>query len=217
MEESRFAERGKDVLIYPYVVWVKPETIHLKNEIIISEFVWILGGIKTLIGNFVHVSPYSSVVGGGVCILEDFVGLSAGARIITGSEMVEGEALTNPTIPSKYRAVERSFVHCERHVFLGTNVIIHPGVTVGEGAVIGSNSVVTKDVDPWTINMGSPSRKVGMREKAQMLHMESLTYTENGMQPTDVHWLLPFKKVTKTLPSKDVLLNVPSSGNEGLK
>jgi galactoside O-acetyltransferase len=205
MDESRFAERGKNVLIYPYVVWVKPETIHLKNEIIVSEFVWILGGINTLIGNFIHISPYSSIVGGGVCILEDFVGLSAGVRIITGSEMAGGEGLTNPTIPSTCRAVERSFVHCGRHVFLGTNVIIHPSVTIGEGAVIGSNSVVTKDVDPWTINIGSPSLTVGRRKKAQMLDLEAVAYKDKGIQPTDIRWLLPLKKRIKTLPSESVL------------
>jgi acetyltransferase-like isoleucine patch superfamily enzyme len=217
MEESGFAERGKNVLIYPYVVWVKPETIHLKNQIIISEFAWILGGIKTLIGNFIHVSPYSSIVGGGVCILEDFVGLSAGARIITGSEMVEGEGLTNPTIPLKYRAVERSFVHCERHVFLGTNVVIHPGVTIGEGAVIGSNSVVTKDVDPWTINIGTPSRIVRSRKKARVHDLGALAYEEKGIQPTDISRLLPLKKRIKTLPSENVLPGFRFSSDERVR
>ena len=217
MEESRFAERGKNVLIYPFVVWVKPETIHLKNEIIVSEFVWILGGIKTLIGNFIHISPYSSIVGGGVCILEDFVGLSAGVRIITGSEMVGGEGLTNPTIPSKYRAVGRSFVHCQRHVFLGTNAIIHPGVTIGEGAVIGSNSVVTKDVDPWTINIGSPSRTVGRRNKARMIDLGALAYAEKQIQPTEVRWLLPLKKEVKRLPPEGVISDGQSTGGEGVR
>jgi acetyltransferase-like isoleucine patch superfamily enzyme len=217
MDECRFAERGKNVLIYPYVVWVKPERIHLKNEIIISEFVWILGGINTLIGNFIHISPYSSIVGGGVCILEDFVGLSAGVRIVTGSEMIAGEGLTNPTIPSNCRAVERSFVHCGRHVFLGTNVIVHPSVTIGEGAVIGSNSVVTKDVDPWTVNIGSPSRAIGRRKKSRILDLEALAYEDKGIQPTDISRLLPLKKRIKTLPSENVLSGFRFSRDERVR
>ena len=42
--------------------------------------------------------------------------------------------------------------------------IVLPGVTVGEGAVVGCGSVVTKDVAPWTVVAGNPARVVGKRE-----------------------------------------------------
>jgi len=42
--------------------------------------------------------------------------------------------------------------------FIGSNSIILPGVTIGEGAVIGANSVVTKDVPPEVIVAGNPAR-----------------------------------------------------------
>ena len=42
--------------------------------------------------------------------------------------------------------------------WLGTGVVVLPGVTVGEGAVVGANSVVTRDVPPFTIVAGAPAR-----------------------------------------------------------
>jgi galactoside O-acetyltransferase len=171
-EEIAFAEKGNDVSLYPYVVFVNPANIHIKNHVIISEFCWLHGGLKTIIGNFIHISYFSSIAGGGLCIFEDFVGLSAAVRIITGSELIHGEGLTNPAVPREYRAVQRSFVHLEKHAFLASDVVVHPGVTIGEGAVIGSNSVVTKDIEPWTINIGIPAKPVGKRPSDKMKKLE---------------------------------------------
>lgn len=43
---------------------------------------------------------------------------------------------------------------------LGMGTIVMPGVTVGEGAIIGARSVVTKDIPAWTIAVGSPAKVI---------------------------------------------------------
>jgi tetrahydrodipicolinate N-succinyltransferase len=48
-------------------------------------------------------------------------------------------------------------------VWTGHNVNILPGVSVGDGAVIGAGSVVTRDVPPFAIVAGSPARVLRMR------------------------------------------------------
>ena len=201
-DSVHFAEIGKDVTLYPNIVFVSPENIHLKSHVIISEFVWIHGGIKTVVGNFVHISPYSSIAGGGLAILEDFVGLSASVRIITGSEMIHGEGLTNPTIPKEFRSVSRSYVHLQKHVFLGSDVVVHQGITIGEGAVVGSNSVVTKDIQPWTINIGSPAKEVGKRPRDTIQRLEARLYAQANVTRFDPKPLLTLKTTQDHLPGK---------------
>ena len=49
--------------------------------------------------------------------------------------------------------------------WLGSRVVVLPGVTIGEGAVVASGAVVTKDVAPYTIVGGIPAKKIGERNK----------------------------------------------------
>jgi galactoside O-acetyltransferase len=44
------------------------------------------------------------------------------------------------------------------NAWIGMNALILKGVTIGEGAIVGAGSVVTKDVEPWTIVAGNPAK-----------------------------------------------------------
>ena len=70
-------------------------------------------------------------------------------------------------LPNDQRNPKISIVKIEKDAFIGTNSIIHPEVTIGEGAIIGSNSLVLENIEPWTINVGSPSRIIGKRPKVK--------------------------------------------------
>lgn len=53
----------------------------------------------------------------------------------------------------------------DKYVWLGSNVIVLPGVHIGEGAVCCAGCVVTKDVEPYTVVAGIPAKKVNERPR----------------------------------------------------
>jgi acetyltransferase-like isoleucine patch superfamily enzyme len=57
----------------------------------------------------------------------------------------------------------RGKVVIDDYVFIGANTIIAKPIHIGKGAVIGANSVLTKDVPPYAIMVGVPAKQVGSR------------------------------------------------------
>jgi maltose O-acetyltransferase len=49
------------------------------------------------------------------------------------------------------------------HAWIGFRAIVLPGVSIGEGAVVGAGAVVSRDVPPFTIVAGNPARPIGRR------------------------------------------------------
>jgi acetyltransferase-like isoleucine patch superfamily enzyme len=169
----KFAHVGADVTIWPLAKIVAPEVISIGNSVVIDDFVFIVGGKKTAIGDFVHISSFTSITGGGEFIMEDFSGLSGGIRLFTGNEDYSGKCLTNAAVPSPYRVPIRSFVHLKKHSIVGANSVILPGVVIGEGAVVGANSLVKEDCKPWTVYVGSPAREIKLRPHEKILSLEA--------------------------------------------
>jgi galactoside O-acetyltransferase len=141
----------------------------------IDAFVFINAGQKCTIGKFVHISSFVSIIGGGIFEMGNFSGLSAGCRIITGSDDFSGPFMTNPTIPGEFSNVSTSRVAIGRHAIVGTNSIIFPGVTLGDGVAIGAGSIVRTDLKAWGIYAGSGTlRKIGERDREEIVNKERL-------------------------------------------
>jgi acetyltransferase-like isoleucine patch superfamily enzyme len=57
-----------------------------------------------------------------------------------------------------------------RDVWIGFDSCILPGVTIGDGSVIGARSVVTTDVPPFSVAVGNPARVIRQLEPCEILH-----------------------------------------------
>jgi galactoside O-acetyltransferase len=66
----------------------------------------------------------------------------------------------NPLFTKNWEVVNSKPIHIQSHAWIGMNVIILKGVTIGEGAIVGAGSVVTKDVPSWTIVGGNPAKVI---------------------------------------------------------
>ncbi len=74
-------------------------------------------------------------------------------------------------------------VTIEDDVWIGGSVVILPGVTIGRGAVIGGGSVVTKDIPPMVIAVGSPCRVVRpITEEDRKYYYKDRPFTQREME-----------------------------------
>lgn len=161
--KNRLKKCGEDVMIYALAKIAKPEVIEVGDHSMIDDFTFMYGGRGIKIGKYVHIASFVSVIGGGELILGDYTVLATGSRILTGTDTYYDGKRMSTALPEEQRNVIRGKVVIEKDAFIGANVVVHPNVTIGEGAIIGSNSLVLKDVAPWSINVGSPCKKVGER------------------------------------------------------
>lgn len=85
------------------------------------------------------------------------MGAILGGRALVGKNchIGAGTVLAGVVEPASAKPVT-----IEDDVLIGANAVVLEGVTVGKGAVVGAGSVVTKDVEPGTVVMGTPARKV---------------------------------------------------------
>lgn len=90
----------------------------------------------------------------------DFTAMAAGGITLEDGVMIGPHAtiLTVNHDLKDLQILKCKSVTVKKRAWIGANVTILPGVTIGEGAVVGSASVVTKDVAPHTVVAGNPAR-----------------------------------------------------------
>jgi UDP-2-acetamido-3-amino-2,3-dideoxy-glucuronate N-acetyltransferase len=108
---------------------------------------------RVVLGNNVKVQNNVSVYTGVICEEDVFLGPSC--------------VFTNVANPRSFidRKTEFKNTIVKRGASIGANATILCGITIGEYAMIGAGSVVTKDVPPYALIVGNPGRPVGWVDK----------------------------------------------------
>ena len=157
---------GDDVYINEITSISRPNLVKIGNHVAID-----FGFVCTTelqIGDYVHISPHVSVIGGKntSLIIEDFCFISTGARMICGSEKFQGDGLIGPLIPNAYKDIQiLEPIVLKRFSGVCANSVVMPGVLMSEGSVLGANSFLKESTEPWTIYVGSPAKPIKKRKK----------------------------------------------------
>jgi putative colanic acid biosynthesis acetyltransferase WcaF len=134
------AKVGKGVHVYPKVKIWAPWNLDLADESGISNGVTLYSQGRITIGYRVVISQ--------------------GAHICAGTH-----DYTNPGFP----LITKPIV-IKDHAWVATEAFLHPGVTIGEGCVIGARAVVSKDMPDWMVCAGHPCKPLKLREMNGSLH-----------------------------------------------
>ena len=162
---------GKDIFISDNVEIRRPQLLKLGSHIAIDSGFYCTTALE--MGDYIHIAPYTAIIGGAKAklVMAHFTNISVGGRIVCGSDEFLGKGLiTAPGIPEEFRDhIKIEEVRFEMFANVGANVTILPGITLGEGSVIGACSLVTKDTEPWTIYTGTPARAIKVRPREKMI------------------------------------------------
>lgn len=93
------------------------------------------------------------------CTFMDRGGITIGKNTLIGPN-VSITTINHELDPEKRHITTCLPVHIGENVWIGIGAIILPGITIGDGAIIGAGSVVTKDVAANAIVVGNPARQV---------------------------------------------------------
>jgi len=169
-ELSRLAAHGEDVFISAAVEIRRPHLVHLGSHIAIDSGFYCTTAVR--LSDYIHIGPQVTVIGGSSAMLEmrGFNTIGAGSRLLCASDEFLGGGLSGIAPPEWRDDVRVEPIVFAAFASVGTNAVIHPGVTLGEGCVIGSCSLVTRNTEPWTIYRGVPARPWKKRPREKMIN-----------------------------------------------
>lgn len=183
IEQMKFLSVGKNVFLSDKASFYNCSKIELGNHVRIDDFCVLSAGEGGIaIGSYVHIAVYSSIIGKGRIIIDDFCNISSRVALYSSNDDYLGEYLTNPMVSTQYTNVESADVSFKKHVIIGSGSIILPGVTLGIGVVVGALSLVTESCESFGVYVGTPAKYVKKR-KQNLLALEKAFLEQNSNSP----------------------------------
>jgi galactoside O-acetyltransferase len=171
---------GSSCLIEEDVRFQVPRRIFLGKRVFVGQYSYLDGGSSVLrLGDDVHLARFCTLRAGerGISI-HDGAGINVRTYLDGNGEIEIGQntllspgvqvlsanhVFDDPKVPVRFQGGIYGKVTMGEDCWLGTNVVVLPGVTIGRGAVVGAGAVVTKDIPAYGIALGVPAKVVGHR------------------------------------------------------
>ncbi len=148
---------GDDVLIDNDVI-VKQKLEISGSHVSIDKGVYF--STNVLIGCYVHISPYVTIIGGknSSFTAKGFNNIMAGARIVCGSDRFDDTGLFGAMIPKDFKGTQIiEPVIMEEFSNIGTNAIVLPGSILRKGVLLSAGSLLMGDTEEWGVYKGNPA------------------------------------------------------------
>jgi virginiamycin A acetyltransferase len=169
--------KNPNILVGDYTYYDDFEDVHNFEKNVKYHFDFV--GDKLIIGKFCQIASGVTFIMNGANHLQDAV--STFPFAIFGDDWAD--AMSGKSYPSKGDTI------IGNDVWIGFDSTIMPGVSIGDGAIIGSKSVVTRNVEPYTVVGGNPAWEIRKRFSDEKI--EELLRLK--------WWNWPVEKVTASL------------------
>jgi acetyltransferase-like isoleucine patch superfamily enzyme len=142
---------GKGTIVGCHTEIVNSANVRIGNRCLLQDAIYIRAGTegKITIGNRVAINSFCRLFGHGSIEIGDDTQLGPGS-LITTTDHDYGDGLK-----TNFKRVQIG-----RSVWIGANVTILPGTSIGDFSVIGAGSVVTKDIPAHVVAVGVPARVI---------------------------------------------------------
>jgi len=167
-------------LLYTRLFYRQARIIRLPFDIRNRHLVEIGKDFTTGFGCRIEALPINNVVANCIQIgkdvqINDYVHIAAGESIKIGDHVLiasrvfisdinhgtySGDHQDSPLVPPNDRKLSTRPIVISDNVWIGEGVCVMSGITIGQGSIIGASSVVTKDIPPNSIAVGSPAKVV---------------------------------------------------------
>ncbi len=143
-------------------------------------------GTSLMHGTIFHVFNYRDLPQAGIwvgknCFFGEYTcirgqgGVRIGDGVYTGTQVqiaAVNHVYSDPDKFIKDQGITAEGITIEDDVWLGSNVVVVDGVTIGKGCVVGAGAVVTKNLPPYSVAVGVPARAVKDRRKADTVRQQ---------------------------------------------
>lgn len=125
--------------------------------------------VKSLdIKGYFYMNIFSFITGSGTVHVDDNVIIGPNVKMFTSVHDYNTDEL-----PYNGNKNITDDIFIGKNVWIGSDVLIMPGVHIGEGSVIGAKSFINKDIPPLSIAVGSPAKVIKKRDKEKYMKLKA--------------------------------------------
>lgn len=141
-----------------------PHQLKVGNNCVIEKGTWFRHDGWSELGPNIVIGSRVFMGRGCQFLIQSSIEIGDDCSIATGCKFIDFDHCTDDlNVPINTQNCERYPIRIQDDVWLGTNVVVLRGVTIGSGAVIAAGAVVTKQVPPYEIWGGVPAKRIGVR------------------------------------------------------